>query len=191
MKTVVVCGHSRKVGKTAVAAGLIEAFIEYRWTAIKISSHWHAGASVDEVCSIHEELVGGDTSDSSRLLAAGAARSFWIQVREERAGEAMPQLLPILQSGQFLMIESNWILRHIEPDVRIMVLRYDIEDFKDSARGMLARADAVVAIHKGIFSPSWNDFALTATAGIPSFRMPDPHTIPLGLLDLIRTRIAK
>ena len=35
---VAVGGHSRNVGKTSVAAGLIYAFRKYSWTAIKISS---------------------------------------------------------------------------------------------------------------------------------------------------------
>ena len=189
MKTVVVCGHSRKVGKTSVTAGLIEAFAKHPWTAIKISSHWHAGAPGSGVCSIHEEKSREGASDSSRFLAAGAARSLWIQVRDEKREEAMPQLLPIIESSPFLIIESNWILRYVEPEIRIMVLRYDIEDFKESAREILHRADAVVAINKGDFLPSWNDFAREAMTGIPEFEMADPHVIPRGLLELVKTKI--
>jgi molybdopterin-guanine dinucleotide biosynthesis protein len=189
MKTVVVCGHSRKVGKTSVTAGLIEALSKHPWTAIKISTHWHAGSPVTGVCSIHEEKSREGLSDSSRFLAAGAARSFWIRVRKENAGEAMPQLLSLVQSSPFLMIESNWILRHIQPDINIMVLRYDVEDFKDSARKILARADAVVAVNKGTFLPSWNDFAREAMAGIPEFEMADPHIIPPALVKLVKTKI--
>ena len=41
MPIIVVGGHARNVGKTSVVAGLISAFPQYSWTAIKISSHQH------------------------------------------------------------------------------------------------------------------------------------------------------
>ena len=73
------------------------------------------------------------SSDTSRFLAAGACRSLWVRIEEDHS-DAAQQLLPILQSCPFVMIESNRILSVMRPDLYLMVLRYDTGDFKDSAR---------------------------------------------------------
>ena len=124
MPVIVVGGHSRKVGKTSVSEGLIRAFHQYPWTAVKISSHWHADPAVADDFFIHEESSGqGRDSDSARYLAAGASRAFWVQVRPHRLAEVMPSLLPIFQSSPFVIVESNAVLRYMRPDLYVMVLR--------------------------------------------------------------------
>jgi hypothetical protein len=189
MTMIVVGGHSRKVGKTSVAAGLIDAFSQRPWTALKISSHWHTDPPTDDFLTVYEEHGREGNSDSSRYLASGAARSFWIRIREGQMGKALPQLQPILQSNPFVMIESNGILRFLQPDLYVMVLNYQVEDFKESAHETLGRANAVVAIHRDEFSPVWKDSAEKATAGVPWFTTLNPLLIPPGLLDLVEAKI--
>jgi hypothetical protein len=188
MATIVVGGHARKVGKTALTAGLIRAFAQYPWTAAKISSHWHDNPGDGEICAIQEERIPGKQSDSARFLAAGAKRSFYIRIREAQTQAAMPILLPVLQSNPFVIIESNCILSHIHPDLYIMVLRYDVEDFKTSARETIDRLNAVVAI-KAASAPPWAEFVREKTTGIPVFTWEDPSTIPSGLLRLVSSRL--
>jgi hypothetical protein len=189
MTTVVVGGHSRKVGKTSVAEGLIAAFSNYPWTAIKISPHWHANFPSADPYAIHEEDRRDGRSDSSRFLAAGAVRSFWVRVRENKMKEAMPELMPILESSPFVIIEGNGILPYVRPDLYIMVLRYDVADFKESARKTLSRADAVVAVHTVASEPAWEGISQADLAGIPLFATKDPLVLPAGLLDLVRSRL--
>jgi hypothetical protein len=195
MTAIVVGGHSRNTGKTTVAEGLIRALSGCVWTAIKISSHWHAGNGPPEdpnhgpLCSILEEMDRKGNSDTSRFLAAGAARSLWVQVRENGLAEAMEKLRPILQSSPFVIIESNAILRFFRPDLYIMVLRYDVEDFKDSARELLGQADAVVAIGRGSLSPSWEGMAKEALAGVPMFAAADPKVLPGEFIEWVRARL--
>ncbi len=188
MTTVIVGGHSRKVGKTSVAAGLIAAFPQYPWTAIKIS-HWHGDYSAADIYDIHEERDRAGNSDTSRFLAAGASRSLWVRVRENGLEAAMKKLQPILESSPFLIIESNSILRYIQPDIYVLVLRYDVEEFKDSARDTLGRAHALVAVNYNSASPAWKGVPPEALAGIPLFSTEDPARIPAGLLDLVRSHL--
>ena len=86
---VVVGGHSRNIGKTSVAAGLIRHLRDRRWAALKITQYGLG------VCSHHGEACGCETepdhpfalseeyepsgTDSGRFLAAGAERSFWLR----------------------------------------------------------------------------------------------------------------
>ena len=109
---VAVGGHSRNVGKTSVAAGLIYAFRRYPWTAIKISSHRHMSVSSlkkynEESCGdIYEESSREGSSDTSRFLAAGASRSLWIRIEDYRS-DTGNQLFPILQSCPFVLVEKQ------------------------------------------------------------------------------------
>jgi hypothetical protein len=190
MTTIIVGGHSRKVGKTAVTAALIAAFAEYRWAAIKISTHCHGRLPHDKGCSIYEEHSREGLTDSSRFLAAGAGRSFWVQVQENQMEAAMPQLLPVLQSSPFLIIESNHILQYVPKDILIMVLKYDVADFKESARVILPKANAIVAINRNASSQGWEGLR-EMSVGIPVFDASDPHILPPGLMELVRSHLRR
>ena len=187
MTTIVVGGHSRKVGKTSVTGSLIRALPGYSWTALKISSHLHSGAA-GECCVIREEFSREGETDSSRFLSAGAARSFWVQFREGHADEAAERLSPLLQSSPFLIIESNCILRYLEPDFCLFVLSYDVGEFKQSARETLARAHAVVAAGTPGDHP-WHEQVRQILAGIPMFPAAGPGVLPPGLLELVRSKL--
>jgi hypothetical protein len=183
MTTVVVGGHSRKVGKTSVAAGIIAEFPWCCWTAVKITSHQHAEAISS---GIYEENDRSGRSDTSRFLAAGAARALWVRADEDGLDTAVHQLLPAIQRDPFVIIESNRILQFIVPDLYILVVRYDIEEFKDSAREMLHQADAIIAINYSSSPPAWS---IEMPAGVPVFATKNPQVIPAGLIGLMRSRL--
>lgn len=197
MTTIVVGGHSRGVGKTAVAAGLIQALKDYRWTAIKISPHWHGGSasskmeSRDGAYDILEETDSGGKSDSSRYLAAGAARSFWVRAREKGLAAAAEALAPYLRPDSFVLIESNGILRWIRPDICIAVIRYDRNEFKESAGQILARADAAVALGDSSLSPPWKETVKAALARVPVFEAGDSWSIPEDLIQWMREKLPR
>ena len=177
-----------------MTAGLIHAFKSYPWTAIKISSHQHsniptsAPSEKQGICDIYEETDREGSSDTSRYLAAGASRSLWMQIEDNPSQNAMRQLLPILRSSSFVMIESNQIVRLIQPDLFIMVLRYDIEEFKASARSALRQANAVVAVNPDFSPPPWEGIS-EILSGIPQFVTSDPQMIPAGFVDFVRLRL--
>jgi hypothetical protein len=191
MTTIAVGGHSRNVGKTSIVAGLIRAFNQYSWTAVKISSHKHAnipalGSTLDSsIYDVYEESNRDGSADTSRFLAAGASRSLWIRIEEDQSEVAMQQILPILQSSPFVIIESNRITRALRPDLFIMVLRFDVEDFKDSARRALRQANAIVAVNPDSSPPPWNGIA-EILSGIPQFVTPDPQILPDGLSGFVQ-----
>ncbi|MDI9613315.1 MAG: hypothetical protein QM330_09770 [Acidobacteriota bacterium] len=188
MTILVVGGHARKVGKTAVAAGIIAAFPGADWTAVKISSHFHGKEPDGDCCLIREETSRAGESDSSRFLAAGARRAFWVRVDKERAGSWLPRLEPILKSSPFLILEGNDILNHVRADLHLMVLRYGVAEFKESARALLGRADALVAIGKATSPFPWDGAAGPVLSGIPVFTSPDPQTLPAGLVAFLASR---
>lgn len=189
MAIIVVGGHARNVGKTSVVAGLISAFPQYSWTAIKISSHRHSELLDKDADEIFEEKDRGGSSDTSRFLAAGASRSLWARMSEDNTESTLQKLIPIIQTDPFVIVESNYILKFLRPDFYILVLRRDVEEFKDSAKETLNQADALVLVDSGCSPPAWKGLSSDALQNIPLFTASEPQSIPKGLIDLIQSRI--
>ncbi len=126
---VVVGGHARKIGKTSVVCSVIRALPDWHWTAIKISQHTHAG-----------EISPSATPDSSRFLAAGAARAFWIEGLKDH----MPEVLPIIVDSENTIIESNTVRRFLDPDLTAMVLNGTVPELKTSSLWFLEKANVLV-----------------------------------------------
>jgi molybdopterin-guanine dinucleotide biosynthesis protein len=162
---VVVGGHTRNIGKTSVVAGLIEALREMQWTAIKITQFGHGVCSAngepcdcetaDHTIAISEERDAASGTDSSRYLAAGAARSFWVRTRQGQLSEAMPRVRRLLEDSGNVIVESNSVLRFLKPDISLSVLDPSVKDFKPSAMRYLDRADALIVPEGAEFGEGW------------------------------------
>jgi hypothetical protein len=199
MALVVIGGHSRNIGKTSVAAGLIASLSDRNWTAIKITQYGHGRCSMDGQeceCSAGEHPYAitdeasrkGDT-DTSRFLKAGAARALWVRVRLGELEKVVPKLEPIIEASPFTIIESNSILRYVRPDLYIVVLKYDVEDWKTSARSFLEKADAAVVVQSKAAEPSWDQLAAEALDRIPKFTARAPEYVPESLAAWVDQRL--
>ncbi|HEX4036631.1 MAG TPA: hypothetical protein VHX37_01120 [Acidobacteriaceae bacterium] len=154
MALVVVGGQTRNIGKTSVVAGLIARLPELRWTAFKITQYGHGFCTADgkpcqcqteDACvAVTAELNPTSGTDTSRFLAAGAARSVWVRTRIGMLADAMPRVREELAASENAILESNSILDFLEPDLYLTVIDPASLDFKDSARRFLDRADAVL-----------------------------------------------
>jgi molybdopterin-guanine dinucleotide biosynthesis protein len=170
MAIVVVGGHTRNIGKTSVVAGLIAALPQRRWTAIKITQFGHGVCSAngepcdcetaDHTIAISEERDRESGTDSSRYLAAGAERSFWVRTRQGQLSEAMHRVRALLAEAENAIVESNSVLRFLQPDVSLSVLDPAVEDFKASALRYLDRVDALVVPAGATFVEGWGGVSL-------------------------------
>ncbi|PYU68713.1 MAG: hypothetical protein DMG49_15420 [Acidobacteria bacterium] len=161
-RMIVVGGHTRSIGKTQLVCDVISAFRPANWIAGKITQYGHGvcaqngencGCAPDEhVCAIHWETQPDTGTDSARFLAAGARRSFWLRTKQGFLAEGLPLLRAALQEtlpdavGELppLIVESNSLLQFLKPSLYFAVVDPAKEDFKDSARIALDRADALV-----------------------------------------------
>jgi hypothetical protein len=199
MAIIVIGGHSRSVGKTSVVAGLIAALPEYNWTALKITQYGHGLCSMDgEPChcatddhswAISEELDRSGESDSSRFLAAGAARAWWVRTEQGRLAEAMPTLRAKLAEAENAILESNSILKFLRPDVYLTVLDPATADFKKSAQEFLDRADAVILHEQRAHASAWREISLKPVAGRPSFSICPPPYVTPQIVEFVRGRL--
>ena len=198
---VVVGGHSRNIGKTAVAAGLIAATRELGWTALKITQFGHGMcSSTGEECHcavedpVHPYAITRESgekpgTDTARFLEAGASEAYWVRARIGALDEAVPDLRRLLAGRPFVLMESNSILEFFQPDLYLSVLRFDVDDFKPSSRYYLGRADATIVVRCPEPRPRWEHWK-SSDGAIPSFEV-DPDTYRSAELDrYFRSRLA-
>lgn len=152
-RIIVIGGQCRNVGKTALAVNVIRAFPECDWLAIKITRH-HTLNDDSAGCRFRAETDRSGHSDSSRLLAAGAARSFLLEASRPYFGEAMSELQTLMNGAENVIIESNVVLDYVPADLAILVLDPRRPDFKGSGRRLLGIADGFV-LRAPLFAPNW------------------------------------
>ena len=184
MPVITVSGHSRKVGKTSIVEGLISALPEYDWTALKVSSHRHSGDSAKDF-AVTEETNRDGGNDTSRFLKAGACHAFWI--RTGRIETVIPTVQTFINDAHHLVIEGNSILDFIAADFSILVLNCGVAEFKESARGIIPRADAFILIREKANFTEWENLLESAPKSTHLFEIVDPKIFPPALTELLRS----
>src|SRR5947208_13861438 len=188
MAIVVIGGHSLNIGKTSVVAGLISALRSYEWTAFKVTQFGHGRCSLngkpchcataDHTWAISEEKDRSGKSDSSRFLAAGAKRSFWVRTEQGRLAEAMPSVMRRLADSENAILESNSILKFLRPDLYLTLLDPSVQDFKASALAALGRADALLVNGDDNGNTSkWGGISIAGIASRRVFRIHPPEYV--------------
>jgi hypothetical protein len=197
MAVIVIGGHSRSVGKTSVVAGLIAALRDHHWTAFKITQYGHGicsqngdachCATDDHTWAISEEKSRSGDSDTSRFLAAGAERAWWVRTEQGRLAEAVPAIRHRLTESTNAILESNSILKFVRPDLYLTVLDPATTDFKRSAQEFLDRADAVILHENG--GIAWSGISLRSIAGKPRFRIQPPRYVNDETVEFVKKHL--
>ena len=205
-RVIVVGGHTRSIGKTQLVCDVISAFPSSRWIAGKITQYGHGVcaqngedcdcAPTEHVCALDWETRSDTGTDSSRFLAAGAWRSFWLRTKQGYLAEGLPLLRSALaharrdDSGEELqlIVESNSLLQFLKPSLYFAVIDPAKEDFKDSARTALDRADALVLRPSptGSPAPSWTKLPDRLLREKPSVSQSEGEPLPEPLRVLVQ-----
>lgn len=198
MSLVVIGGHTRNIGKTSVVCSLIRGLRGRNWTAIKITQFGHEVCSAngepcdcetaDHTIAVSEERDSTSGSDSSRYLANGAARSFWVRTRQGQLAEAMPRLRSIIAGSENVIIESNSILRFLRPDFYASVLDPSAADFKPSALRYLDRSNALL-LTGPVAEASWKGISASLIRSIPQLPISPPDYASSELTRLVRQKL--
>jgi hypothetical protein len=216
-RVIVIGGHTRSIGKTELVCDVMRAFPEENWIAGKITQFGHGvcakngencGCAPDEHSyAISWEKDDTTGTDSSRVLAAGAKRSFWLRTKQGFLAEGLPLLREALAEVSpgitrnlapnfdppTLIVESNSLLQFVQPSLYFAVMDPDREDFKDSARAVVDRADALV-LHEGGKSasgdtpqrPEWMKLPAQLLRKVPSVRQLEGEPLPIPLQVMVR-----
>ena len=197
---VVVGGHSRNIGKTSVVTGLIRKLHDRKWTAVKITQYGNA------VCAEHGAACGCEPepgqpfalseeyepnqTDTGRMLAAGADRSFWLRVPVGGLPGAAKSVRKILAQSDNVMIESNSVMELVQPEVFLMLLDFSCQDFKASSLRFMDRADAFVVIDNGINGSMWEAVARGVWDHKPRFMVTPPNYVTAELTGFVRSKLS-
>ncbi len=191
---VVVGGHTRNIGKTSVACGIITALRDLDWTALKITRYGHGTCSrngepcpcADPVHPVTISREGGDRpeTDSGRFLEAGASRAYWVRTPDGGLGEAIPRIRKLIEESRSVIIESNSILRFVRPDYCVMVLDGSAADFKPTSLRFLDRASAFVLTSPAALE--WPDVPQSLLRSKPRLTAFAPAFESAELIDAIR-----
>ena len=197
---VVVGGHSRNLGKTAVVAGLIRRFRKFRWTAVKITQYGHGVCSREgDACGCEggsehpvalDEEYEPNATDSGRFLAAGAERSFWLRTRQGELAQARGMIEKILAQSEHTIIESNSVAELVTPDLFLMLVDFGCEDFKPSSARLLDCADAFLVIDRGLNVPLWDGIAESAWIEKPRFAVTPPNYVSAEVARFVSSRLS-
>jgi hypothetical protein len=201
-------GHTRSIGKTQLVCDLIAALSQASWLAGKITQYGHGVcatnghdcdcAPTEHVAALDWESDAHSGTDSARFLRAGASSSFWLRTKQGYLAEGMPPLRQALaqgtqanaSNGLNVIVESNSLLQFVKPSLYVTVLDTARDDFKDSARHMLDRADVFVfrrGLDDGAISPPpWMQLPTQMLRQKPSLLQRQGEPLPDPLLQLVK-----
>ena len=206
-RVVVVGGHTRSIGKTQLVCDVIAAFPDANWIAGKITQYGHGVcaqngencdcAPTEHACALDWETHSDSGTDSARFLVAGARRSFWLRTKQGFLAEGLPLLRTALRqigvggTGETtpLILESNSLLQFVKPSLYFAVVDPAKEDFKDSARVVLDRADALILRGSpdrfSAASPAWTHLPSRLLREKPSVSQREGEPLPEPLRVLV------
>lgn len=142
-RLVVVGGHTRGVGKTALVEQLLRGWRGGPVAAVKISAHRHAPQ--DCAAPVIEEVFDrSPTTQTGRYLAGGADRAWLCRCPSDRIPDAARFVQALQRGGWDVVVESNRIVQHLCPDLTLFVASDRTDDWKPSSGACLRRADALV-----------------------------------------------
>ena len=114
---------------------------------------------------------------------------YWARTRVGQLENAMPALRDMLAGREFVIMESNSILRFLRPDVYLPLLRFDVDDFKLSSRIYLQRADAYVVVASAASQPAWPGIPPGLLDEKPVFRVDPPSYCGPDVLQFVWERL--
>jgi hypothetical protein len=100
----------------------------------------------------------------------------------------MPDIQRKIAGAENVIMESNSVIRFLRPDLYISVLDADTEDFKDSAREFLEKADAVI-LHQSNGTAKWKVVSTDALAQKPIFKIAPPPYVTPEIVSFVREHL--
>ena len=144
-KTELACALLRKFGKSAEIVGIKITTIKAKdGQCPRGGEGCGVCSSLDGNFSIKEESDTASEKDTSRLLAAGASRVFWLRVMKTHLEKTITALLDIIEPDAVTVCESNSLRKVVKPGLFLIVKHRDSRAWKSSAQQVKQYADKIV-----------------------------------------------
>lgn len=149
---------NRNAGKTEFICSLIRKFgLKHKIIGIKVTTIEQANGICprgEDGCGTCEALKGNfciteetdkhSDKDTCRMLAAGAARVFWLRALKSHLKEGITAVQDIIGDKAILVCESNSLRQVVEPQLFVMVKNSDAKNFKRSAKEVVQYTDRLI-----------------------------------------------
>ncbi|MCF8308579.1 MAG: hypothetical protein K9I68_06175 [Bacteroidales bacterium] len=123
-----ISGSGRKVGKTSLACEMIEKYHARGVVALKIAPHFHDLPDISQIIASGEGFriikeTQNTQKDSSRMLKAGAVKSYYVQSIDKAIPKVLAQLEPEI-GGSPVVCESGGLARFYQPALHVFIFDY-------------------------------------------------------------------
>ena len=125
-------------GKTTYASLLFQRL--RGWGGIKYTRTAMYSSLIDE-----RDVLLTEGKDTRRMLDAGAEQVLWIQSPPSELGELLPLAMDKLSDLKGVIVEGNSAIEFLVPDIIIFIFGKNSEKIKESAKGILRKADVVLS----------------------------------------------
>ncbi len=150
-------GAGRKAGKTAFACRVmsgiaarravigvkITPFHKDEFSANNTNGTADQSGRADSVILI-EEKTASPSTDTGRMLEAGAQKAFWLRAREENLEEGIRALFVRIPEEACVVAEGNSARKVLQPGVFLLLRRTADAEIKNSYTALLPLADRAV-----------------------------------------------
>ncbi len=156
---ILIAGSGRNVGKTTLGCKIIQAAKKQEIVTVKITPHFHDATSglieIDKGngWTVSEETNASTKKDSSLFLKNGAEKSYFVQAKEDKLGDAFNAIKKLLPKDKLVIIESAALHKIIKPALFIYILP-DGKVINKEIEPTLQNADLIVVSTGKQFYPS-------------------------------------
>ena len=150
----------RNTGKTEMACRLIKKFISsYTVIALKVTTvketdgKCHGGdercgkySSLNANYSLTEEVSDNPPKDTGKMLAAGAHKVYWLEVKKEYLAEGLEKFLKLIGNGpdNIIICESNSLRTVVKPGLFLINQNIRESSIKPSCQNVLNHHDYMI-----------------------------------------------
>jgi len=151
-RLLLISGNGRNSGKTTFACRVIGNLCrQFPIVAVKISPHLYSGddnlPDPDKfTVTIESERYSG--KDSSRMLAAGAVRSYFISAPDDRLESVSNRLIEIAGNNSYIICESGGLRHRVEPALFLILNGKDNREMKPGILSLL-KSDPILISYDG------------------------------------------
>ncbi len=131
-------GAHSGAGKTTYASLLLQHL--RGWGAIKYTKTGLYVSVIDD-----RKILSEKDKDTRRFLDSGAERVLWVRSPSSQLEEVLPLAVERLADLKGIVVEGNSAIEFLRPDIIIFIFGNDAGKIKESSKGLLRKADIVVA----------------------------------------------
>ena len=155
LRIITVSGAHSRAGKTKIAEKLLK--ILKGWSGLKVTVMHNGICPTGKNCGVCDKLdsefsiisdkgrLNEKGKDTQRFRKAGARKVLWLRAKPEGLKKGLKKAVSMFKGAKGLIIEGTSILRHVKPDLAILVKKKN-SILKPSAKEIFNKIDLIVTV---------------------------------------------